>query len=194
VVERNVVTDADYEIRCRCGATVSSTLDVCPDCATVLLGPDVPPQRVPAAVRPAAAESVVASMPARGSFAGDHRWAYGGFWLRLSAWFFDTIVCLAPALAAVRFPLLWLVVLPLVFLYEPVMVATRWQATLGKRVVGLTVMRSNGGRVSFLRSLARHFAKFLSGALFGVGFLMIAFTERKRGLHDLIAGTVVQWG
>ena len=31
----------------------------------------------------------------------------------------------------------------------------------------------------------------LSALIFGIGYLMIAFTERKRGLHDIIAGTCV---
>jgi uncharacterized RDD family membrane protein YckC len=31
----------------------------------------------------------------------------------------------------------------------------------------------------------------LSGLIFGIGFIMIAFTERKRGLHDMIADTCV---
>jgi uncharacterized RDD family membrane protein YckC len=34
-------------------------------------------------------------------------------------------------------------------------------------------------------------AKFLSAMALGVGFLMVAFTDRKRGLHDMIAGTLV---
>jgi uncharacterized RDD family membrane protein YckC len=31
----------------------------------------------------------------------------------------------------------------------------------------------------------------LSGLILGIGFLMAAFTERKQGLHDMIAGTYV---
>jgi uncharacterized RDD family membrane protein YckC len=37
----------------------------------------------------------------------------------------------------------------------------------------------------------RYFAKFISALILGIGFLMVAFTERKRGLHDMIAGTLV---
>ncbi|HKI85113.1 MAG TPA: RDD family protein, partial [Thermoanaerobaculia bacterium] len=32
---------------------------------------------------------------------------------------------------------------------------------------------------------------FVSGLIFGLGFLMIAFEASKRGLHDMIAGTYV---
>ena len=37
----------------------------------------------------------------------------------------------------------------------------------------------------------RYFAKILSGILFGIGYIMVGFTERKRGLHDMIANTLV---
>jgi uncharacterized RDD family membrane protein YckC len=106
----------------------------------------------------------------------------------------DTIIFIPPVLGAVAFPLAWLVVLPLAFLYHPVMESSRWQATLGKRLCGLTVVTAGGKRISFTRALVRYLAKFLSGSLFGIGFLMIAFTNRKRGLHDMIAGTLVMWG
>ena len=32
---------------------------------------------------------------------------------------------------------------------------------------------------------------FVSGVLLMIGYLMVAFTERKQGLHDKIAGTLV---
>jgi len=31
----------------------------------------------------------------------------------------------------------------------------------------------------------------LSGVIFGIGFLMIAFTEKKQGLHDKLSGCLV---
>ena len=31
----------------------------------------------------------------------------------------------------------------------------------------------------------------LSALILGIGFLMIAFTQRKQGLHDILAGTLV---
>ena len=44
---------------------------------------------------------------------------------------------------------------------------------------------------SWPRANARYWAKLLSFLIAGVGFLMIAFTERSQGLHDLLAGTLV---
>lgn len=65
------------------------------------------------------------------------------------------------------------------------------QATLGKMAVGVLVTDTEGRRLTFARALGRYFAKAVSGLLLGVGFLMVAFTRRKQGLHDLMAGTLV---
>jgi uncharacterized RDD family membrane protein YckC len=85
------------------------------------------------------------------------------------------------------------VVFPLVLLYYPVMESSRLQATLGKRFCGLTVVTTGVKRISFARALLRFLARYLSGALFGIGYLMIAFRSDRRGLHDMIAGTLVLW-
>jgi hypothetical protein len=44
---------------------------------------------------------------------------------------------------------------------------------------------------SFGRAVGRHFAKYLSGLILYLGYVMVAFTSQKRGLHDYIAGTLV---
>lgn len=64
-------------------------------------------------------------------------------------------------------------------------------ATIGKRARGLKVLRSDGTRISLLRATGRYFAKILSGLILMIGFLMAAFTERKQGLHDMLADTLV---
>lgn len=64
-------------------------------------------------------------------------------------------------------------------------------ATLGKRARGLKVVRSDGSRMTLARATGRYFAKIPSGLILGIGFLMAAFTERKQGLHDMLADTLV---
>jgi uncharacterized RDD family membrane protein YckC len=86
-----------------------------------------------------------------------------------------------------------LVLLPFQFMYQPVMESSAWQGTVGKEICGLAVTDLHGRRISLLRALVRSLAKLLSAAFFGLGFVMIAFTERKRGLHDILAGTLVEW-
>ena len=57
--------------------------------------------------------------------------------------------------------------------------------------VGIKVTSTNGQRISFLNATGRFFGKIISGMLFGFGYIMILFTEKKQGLHDLMAGTLV---
>lgn len=69
--------------------------------------------------------------------------------------------------------------------------ASKWQGTVGKKILGLKVTDLNGNRISFWRALGRYLAmSFLSGILL-IGYIIAAFTEKKQALHDLIAGTVV---
>ena len=75
--------------------------------------------------------------------------------------------------------------------YFAVQESSAGQATLGKRACGLVVVSEAGGRLTLPRATGRHFAKLLSAILLGVGLIMVAFTDRKRGMHDMMAGTYV---
>lgn len=66
-----------------------------------------------------------------------------------------------------------------------------WGATVGKFLLKMRVVRSDGSKVGLGRALARYLSYILSALIFGIGFLMIAFRHDKRGLHDLICDTVV---
>jgi uncharacterized RDD family membrane protein YckC len=82
--------------------------------------------------------------------------------------------------------------LALILIYMPALWASPMQATAGQRICALRVIDAiDGGRVSFMRGLLRVLGMMLSGLILGIGFLMAAFTERKQGLHDMIAGTYV---
>ena len=64
--------------------------------------------------------------------------------------------------------------------------------TLGKWAAGLRIQRVAGGNPGIGRALLRHFIGYpLSLVTFGLGFLLAAVTVQGRGLHDMIAGTVV---
>jgi uncharacterized RDD family membrane protein YckC len=64
--------------------------------------------------------------------------------------------------------------------------------TLGKWLAGLRVVRKDGERLGFARSLVRHLVGYALTALtLGLGFLLAALNSRGRALHDLLAGTVV---
>ena len=75
--------------------------------------------------------------------------------------------------------------------YFSAMHSSSWQASLGKRAMGIKVTDEHGGRLGFVQALGRWFAAALSYLTVYVGFLMAAVTERKRALHDMVAGTLV---
>ena len=80
------------------------------------------------------------------------------------------------------------------WLYHALMESSEWQATLGKKALGLVVTDMAGQRVSFGRATGRHFAKIITNlASFGIGlgYLMAVFTEKKQALHDMLAGCLV---
>jgi uncharacterized RDD family membrane protein YckC len=70
---------------------------------------------------------------------------------------------------------------------------TAWRGrTLGKWATGLRIVRRDGQPVSVARSLLRHLVGYpLSFLTLGLGFLLAAFNNNGRALHDVVAGTVV---
>ena len=85
-----------------------------------------------------------------------------------------------------------LVTIPTSWLYCALMESSSYQATLGKMIFGMKVTDLCGNRISFARATGRHFAKILSGLILCIGFIMVGLSERKQGLHDLLAGTLVR--
>lgn len=68
------------------------------------------------------------------------------------------------------------------------------EGTPGKRILGLRVVRADGGRLRPGRTAARFFAEFVSRATFLAGYVMAAFDEEKRTLHDYMCDTRVVRG
>jgi uncharacterized RDD family membrane protein YckC len=89
------------------------------------------------------------------------------------------------------FLLLGLAVL-VTWLYHALLESSAWQATIGKRAVGLIVTDLAGRPISFARASGRHFAKFISNLIpFEIGYIMAAFTDKRQALHDMIAGCLI---
>ena len=63
--------------------------------------------------------------------------------------------------------------------------------TPGKMLLGLQVISTEGAPISFGIAFLRAVGYLVSGALFNLGFIWIAFDKRKQGWHDKIADTVV---
>ncbi len=77
------------------------------------------------------------------------------------------------------------------WLYYALLESSAWQATLGKKALGLEVTDMAGNRIGFGRASGRFFGKIISALILWIGFIMAGFTEKKQALHDIMAGTLV---
>lgn len=77
------------------------------------------------------------------------------------------------------------------WLYYVLMETSAHQGTVGKIVLKIKVTDMGGNKLTFGRATGRHFAKILSAIPLLIGFFMIGFTEKKQGLHDIIAKCLV---
>ena len=68
---------------------------------------------------------------------------------------------------------------------------SRIGATPGKMALGLRVVRPSGGSVTLGRAVGRYFAKWLSGMILLIGYIMAGFDSEKRAMHDMICDTRV---
>lgn len=80
------------------------------------------------------------------------------------------------------------------WLYYALCEASSWQATPGKKALGLRVTDLTGRPIGFGRASGRHWGKMVSYLILYFGFFMAGWTERKQGLHDMMAGTLVVRG
>ena len=64
-------------------------------------------------------------------------------------------------------------------------------ATPGKMALGLRVIRADGGPISPMLALGRHFAMWVSAFILMIGYIMAGFDPEKRALHDRICETRV---
>ena len=142
---------------------------------------------------------------------------YAGFWLRFVAYIIDSIVLgfvvgitiVLPLLGheldsfsadrhlgvfpffGPRFMAIRGLALMVSWIYYSLLESSAWQATLGKKALGLEVTDLEGRRISFGRATGRFFGKILSAFILLIGFIMAGFTEKKQVLHDILAGTLV---
>jgi uncharacterized RDD family membrane protein YckC len=135
---------------------------------------------------------------------------YAGFWIRVGASIIDSIIMLI-----ITVPLLiWIYGVQdflaseqlvsgtadflLSYVFPAVWTVAFWvvkQATPGKMLLGLRIVdASTGDRISTGKAIGRYISYIPSTLVFGLGFLWVAFDDRKQGWHDKLAGTLVVRG
>ena len=131
---------------------------------------------------------------------------YAGFWIRFLAVLLDSVAVIilliigvaifyvvleaidASGVTAGIFTTIF--VIALVIWYFILMPASKKQGTWGKQICKIYIGDKDGERISVGRSFLRFLGTYLS-SIFYIGYIMVAFTEKKQGLHDLIASTYV---
>ena len=117
---------------------------------------------------------------------------YAGFWIRFAAYIIDAIILFIVNIALIvvlgQFGSFVSIAVGIVY---AVGFWTALGATPGKMAVGIEITTVDGESIGFGKALLRYIGYFVSAITLLIGFLMIAFTGQKRGLHDYIAGTVV---
>jgi uncharacterized RDD family membrane protein YckC len=182
--------------------------------------PGTGPGAIPAYASPATPQTWQAT-------AAQQNVAFAGFWLRLVAAIIDGVVLSIPlmpvfllvflgtfrnmqdvqsahdptALWAMLGPKILLVLIVSAiasWLYWGLLESSAWQATLGKKALGLIVTDLEGRRVTFARASGRFWAgrgvssiPYLGGTYFLIDCVCAGFTARKQAIHDMIASCLV---
>jgi uncharacterized RDD family membrane protein YckC len=134
--------------------------------------------------------------------------SYAGFWKRVAATIIDGIITTIggfviglvfvfvmvagriddPAVLEGMGNILGLI---LGWVYSAVMESSPTQGTLGKMALGIKVTDLEGNKIGFGKATGRYFGKIISTLILSIGFIMVAFTQKKQGLHDMMAGCLV---
>ena len=164
--------------------------------------------------RDAPEEQIVEQAPQEESAAASAGMAYAGFWRRFVAMIIDSIILGivsgvmtalvgAPMMLGESDPaegmeqalhiqvIIWIISLPIIWLYFALLESSSSRATLGKMALGIVVVDLEGNPLSFARASGRHWGKWVSTLIILIGYIMAAFTERKQALHDIMAGCLV---
>lgn len=68
---------------------------------------------------------------------------------------------------------------------------TRSGRTVGNIVMDIKVVGADGNPPTLGKAILRYIGYIISGLIAGLGFLWVAFDNKRQGLHDKIAGTYV---
>jgi uncharacterized RDD family membrane protein YckC len=135
---------------------------------------------------------------------------YVGFWIRFGAKFVDGIVLFVINMSvgfavglmaglvaspdssvAVAVPMIMSVFQLFIAAAYTTWFVGKYGATPGKMACKIKVVTADGDRVSYARALGRHFSEMLSAMILLMGYVMAAFDDEKRTLHDRICNTRV---
>jgi len=192
----------------QCGKEVSNNDRFCNACGTALNGSASTDDSRPLSNNNSTLPPVI-------NKAFSYDFVYGGFWWRFLAYLIDAIILSIGywlvafvfgfngwlflgsdykywAAAGVTLVVIYSVLSFIApWLYYALMESSKFQGTIGKWALKMKVADEEGKQITFARATGRYFAKILSSLTLGIGYIMVAFTERKQGLHDILARTII---
>jgi uncharacterized RDD family membrane protein YckC len=128
------------------------------------------------------------------------KYKHAGFWVRFLATIIDSIILMIPlgiiiGIVANADPIMAYRINQLSNIFIIILVIFLWLKwggrTPGKKIMGIKILKKDYTELDFKAAILRYIGYFFSTILFCIGYIMVGVREDKKGLHDLIGGTVV---
>ena len=116
---------------------------------------------------------------------------YAGFWHRFLAYLIDFIILAVIYFVLTLIPVIgWIIGIFFGWLYFAIQHSSSKRSTLGMRALDITINDENLDKIGFWRATGNYLVVGISVIILFIGLIMIGFTSRKQGLHNLVSRTI----
>ena len=116
---------------------------------------------------------------------------YAGFWHRFLAYLIDFIILAVIYFVLTLIPVIgWIIGIFFGWLYFAIQHSSSKRSTLGMRALDITINDENLDKIGFWRATGNYLVVGISTIILFIGLIMIGFTSRKQGLHNLVSRTI----
>ena len=116
---------------------------------------------------------------------------YAGFWHRFLAYLIDFIILAVIYFILTLIPIIgWIIGIFFGWLYFAIQHSSSKRSTLGMRALDITINDENLDKIGFWRATGNYLVVGISVMILFIGLIMIGFTSRKQGLHNLVSRTI----
>ena len=116
---------------------------------------------------------------------------YAGFWHRFLAYLIDFIILAVIYFVLALIPVIgWIIGIFFGWLYFAIQHSSSKRSTLGMRALDITINDENLDKIGFWRATGNYLVVGISIIILFIGLIMIGFTSRKQGLHNLVSRTI----
>ena len=116
---------------------------------------------------------------------------YAGFWHRFLAYLIDFIILAVIYFVLTLIPVIgWIIGIFFGWLYFAIQHSSSKRSTLGMRALDITINDENLDKIGFWRATGNYLVVGISVMIIFIGLIIIGFTSRKQGLHNLVSRTI----